>query len=325
MQRQSVRTFADLAVLHVVAQRAARLMHRHKGARRHRNMYRRTLYGVVAQSLAPSGKIRPSRRGRVLAAGLRPRSRARRWRINAAAYTKVDQAESEPAVCRTVNALAVREIAAACARLDCPLVQVSTDYVFGWESGPRQPYGKDDPPGPVNVYGRVKLEGERYAAEHRRHLIVRTCGLYAAPSAQCPHQNFVSTMLRLAADRAQIKVVNDQLCTPTYVPHVARAILFQLSSEANGTYHVSQRGSTTWYDFAAELVRTLSLLVKVRPISSAEYRTLARRPVYSVLDCSKYESLGGPAMVPWRDALRETLATRGVPTRLRVLLPISRA
>lgn len=229
--------------------------------------------------------------------------------INAAAYTKVDQAEAEPEICRTTNALAVREIAKACARLDCPLVQVSTDYVFGRDEARRVPYREDDPPGPVNFYGQTKLEGEQFAAGIARHFVVRTCGLYVAPARDSPHHNFIASMLRLAGDCSVVKVVNDQHCTPTSATHVARAILFLLSTNAYGNYHVTQRGETTWHELALELARLLALPVEIKPIASSEYPSLARRPAYSVLDCGKYESLGGPPMSHWRDGLRETLET----------------
>jgi dTDP-4-dehydrorhamnose reductase len=227
--------------------------------------------------------------------------------INAAAYTKVDRAESEPEVCRAVNALAVREVAKACGRLDCPLVQVSTDYVYGSAATRRVPYSEDDPPGPVNAYGHTKLAGEEFAAGHPRHYIVRTCGLYVAPTAERPHQNFVASMLRLASDCMTIKIVNDQFCTPSYVPHVARAIQFLLSTESYGTYHITQRGAATWFEFASELVAALSLPVTIQAVLSGEYPTPARRPAYSVLDCAKYEALGGPRMPHWREALNGCL------------------
>jgi dTDP-4-dehydrorhamnose reductase len=228
--------------------------------------------------------------------------------INAAAYTKVDGAESEPDLCRAVNALAVREIAKACERLDCPLVQVSTDYVLGRDATSRVPYTEDDLPGPVNVYGHAKLEGEQFAATVARHVIVRTCGLYVAPALDSRHRNFVDSILRLAGDYSVM--VNDQHCTPTCAPHVARAIQFLLSTDAYGTYHVTERGETTWYELAVELLGAVAVNVDIKPIASSEYPSAARRPAYSVLSCAKYESLGGPTMPHWRDALREVLGTR---------------
>ena len=145
--------------------------------------------------------------------------------INCAAYTQVDQAESEPGVCRAVNAVAVEYLVEACRGLDCPLVQISTDYVFGAAADPPHPHREDDPTLPQGVYAQTKLEGEWAAAKHPKHLIVRTCGLYARPSHQ-EAQNFVKTILRFARSSDKLRVVADQHCTPSYVPHVARAVLF---------------------------------------------------------------------------------------------------
>lgn len=151
--------------------------------------------------------------------------------INCAAYTAVDRAETEPEKCRAVNAVAVEHLTLACGKLDCPLVQISTDYVFGAEPPPSpRPWREDDPVFPQGVYARTKLEGERIAALHKKHWIVRTCGLYARPT-DARAANFVKTMLRLGASKSELRIVNDQHCTPTYVPHLARAIQFLLDTQ----------------------------------------------------------------------------------------------
>jgi len=233
--------------------------------------------------------------------------------INCAAYTQVDRAESDPRQCWAVNATAVEHLARACARLDCPLVQISTDYVYGGESGRTTPYCEDDPPSPQGVYAQTKREGEQAAARHlRKHLIVRTCGLYTRPANQRA-RHFVKTMLRLGKAGKEPRVVADQHCTPSYVPHVARAVLFLLGVPSGppapwGIYHVVNRGATTWYEFAAEIFRQAGIDVSLRPITTAEYGAAAPRPAYSVLDTTKYHALGGPAMPTWRDALEEYFA-----------------
>ncbi|MGD0656244.1 MAG: NAD(P)-dependent oxidoreductase [Thermoguttaceae bacterium] len=269
--------------------------------------------------------------------------------INCAAYTQVDKAEKEPDLAYAVNAAAVKNLVRACRELDCPLVQISTDYVFGGErvrdtvgsgqgavgSGQREtasgfkqnshsdlhpssfilhpsfnrPYREDDPPSPQGIYARTKLAGERAAAEYEKHLIVRTCGLYARASDGRAN-NFVKTMLRLGSKQAEIRVVADQHCTPSYVPHVARAVLF-LAGLTNavaapwGIYHVTNSGETTWYDFAVEIFKQAGLNVSVKPITTAEYGATAARPSYSVLDTGAYHRLGGPAMPDWKTALEE--------------------
>ena len=236
-------------------------------------------------------------------AAIRPRAV-----INTAAYTQVDKAQQEVDRCRTVNVDGVAHLVEACRRSDCTLVQISTDYVFGGDPGRRQPFRETEVPSPQGVYARTKLEGERIAARCPKHLIVRTCGLYGRLGPRSPG-NFVQTMLRLGAAGKPLRVVDDQHCTPSYVPHVARAISFLVSVGARGLYHVANVGATTWYAFAAEIFRQAGLEVPITAITTAEYGAAAPRPAYSVLDTGKYHALAGcPAMPPWQDALAEYLA-----------------
>jgi dTDP-4-dehydrorhamnose reductase len=239
--------------------------------------------------------------------------------IHCGAYTQVDQAEIEPERCRTVNARAVEYLAEACVRLDCPLVQISTDYVFCGEPERRQPRREEDPVAPCGVYALTKFEGEKAAARNKKHLIVRTCGLYARPSHE-QARNFVKTILRVARAHKKLRVVADQYCTPTYVPHLARAILFLAGTNGRppapwGLYHVTNRGETTWFDFAREIVRLAGVEVSVEAITTAEYGAAAPRPAYSVLDTSAYHRLGGPAMPDWREALAEYFAELNTPPK----------
>lgn len=229
--------------------------------------------------------------------------------INTAAYTQVDRAEQEPERCLQINSAGVGYLAQLCEELTIPLVQISTDYVFGLDKTRSVPYREDDAPGPQGVYGQSKLAGERQAARWAQHLIVRSCGLYGKPGPKTPG-NFVDTMLRLGKQRSSLSIVDDQHCTPSYVPHVARAILFLLDAGARGTFHVVNRGSATWYDFAREIFRIAGLDVKLERITTAEYGAPAPRPGYSVLDTSRYHALGGPPMPAWQDALAEYLAER---------------
>ncbi len=232
--------------------------------------------------------------------------------INCAAYTQVDRAESEPEVCRAVNAIAVERMAAACGKLDCPLVQISTDYVFGAAPPQPRPWREEDIPSPQGVYARSKLAGEQAAARHPKHIIVRTCGLYARPSDPRA-KNFVKTMLRLGGERAEVRVVADQYCTPTYVPNLARAVLW-LAGAANGqpapwgVYHVTDGGQTAWCEFAQDVFRLAKMEVKVCPITTADYAAAAARPAYSVLDTGRYHRLGGPPMPDWRSSLKKYIA-----------------
>jgi len=234
--------------------------------------------------------------------------------IHPAAYTLVDQAEREPELCRAINADAVGKLARLCRERGIPLIHISTDYVFGAADTPHVPRIESDPVHAQGVYAQTKLEGERQAALAPRHIIVRTCGLYGQPGRPEARPHFVATMLRLARAGKSLKVVNDQHCTPSYVPDVARAIRFltegAIAGKATaGVYHVTNRGATTWHDFAAEIFRLKGLDVSLTPISTAEYAAPAPRPRYSVLDTAKYHSLAGPEMPTWQAALAAYLDT----------------
>lgn len=242
--------------------------------------------------------------------------------VNCAAITHVDRAEQGAERCFAVNAGAVATLAEMCRRLDIPLVQISTDYVFGGDPSRATPYAEDDPPAPLGVYGASKLAGEQHAATWRRHTIVRSCGLYAAARPQQQVQNFAQTMLRLGRRQSVVRVVDDQICSPTYVPNLAAAVLYLLEAEAYGTFHVVDRGAASWHGFAKELFRQAGLTTRVEAISTAEYlaerqraasspTAVAQRPAYSVLDTTKYERLGGPAMTTWRQSIAAYLSRIG--------------
>lgn len=230
--------------------------------------------------------------------------------VHAAAYTAVDKAEDEPERCFAVNVEVTLHLTELCRKLDIPLVYVSTDYVFGGSFHRGEPYRENDPAEPQGVYARSKYEGELAAGKWERSCIVRTCGLYGRLGENSPG-NFVETMIRLGRSGKKLRVVDDQYCTPSYVPHVARAIRFLLEDNASGLYHVVNGGETTWFGFAAEIFRQLQLDVSLEPITTAEFGAKAPRPAYSVLDTSKYHGLwNAPPMPMWRDALAEYLTAR---------------
>jgi dTDP-4-dehydrorhamnose reductase len=230
--------------------------------------------------------------------------------INTAAFTLADRAESEAARCRAINVEGVEHLAEACRSLDAMLVQISTDYVFGGDRLRQTPYRESDEPAPQGVYARSKLESETAAARCERHLIVRTCGLFGRLGERSAG-NFVETILRVAGAGKALRVVQDQRCTPSYTAHVARAIRFLIGIDARGIYHVTAGGTTTWCEFAVELLRCAGLKARVEPIATAQWGAPAERPAYSVLDCSKYHALpGAPPMAAWRDALAEYLLER---------------
>ena len=228
--------------------------------------------------------------------------------VNCAAWTAVDKAETEPAACRAANEHAVSALAGACRAVDALLVQISSDYVFGADALRNTPYGEDDTPGPLGEYGASKLAGESAARVWERHQVVRTCGLYSAgESGPIRGRNFADTMLVLARDRPEVRVVADQFCTPSYVPHVAAAIVALLEDGTPGTFHVTNAGGTSWHAFATELFRQAGLPTIVTAITSREYPSPVARPPYSILDGSKLARLG-ITLPDWRLGITDYLA-----------------
>lgn len=226
--------------------------------------------------------------------------------VNAAAYTAVDRAESEPERAHAVNAEAAGRLAAAAAQAGARFAHVSTDFVF--DGTLARPYRPDDAPNPLSVYGRSKLAGEQaVAAAHPGALILRTAWVHAAGG-----QNFVATMLRLMRERDEVRVVADQVGTPTHAASLARAIWALEAAGAEGIHHWTDAGVASWYDFAlavGEEALALGLLdraVPVIPIATADYPTPARRPGFAVLDKAATWALIGPA-AHWRVELRQML------------------
>lgn len=228
--------------------------------------------------------------------------------INTAAYTKVDAAEQQPAICRKVNAYGPKYLAQACEKRNIPIVQFSSDYVF-CGTGKREPLTELDPVFPEGVYAKTKYEGEENVRAWRKHLILRTCGLYGQLGENTPG-NFVQTMIRLGKAGRPLKIVNDQHCTPTYIPDLVRAAAFLLGRELWGTYHTTNSGATTWFDFAREIFRLEDLKFEAEGITTEQWGAPSPRPLYSVLNISKYLATGAPEMPAWQDALKRYLGRR---------------
>jgi dTDP-4-dehydrorhamnose reductase len=227
--------------------------------------------------------------------------------FNAAAYTAVDKAESEPDAARRLNAEAPGLIAAAALEAGARTVHLSTDFVFGG-AGERQ-RRPDDPTRPEGVYAQTKLDGEAaLRSTDPNALVVRTAWVYAPTGT-----NFVNTMLRLMAERDEIRIVADQVGTPTWAPSLAAALWRLAELRATGIHHFTDAGIASWYDFAvaiAEEARAMGLLeapARVLPIATADYPTPARRPAYSVLDKSATWALLGRPAPHWRVNLRANL------------------
>ncbi|RIA21239.1 dTDP-4-dehydrorhamnose reductase [Ectopseudomonas oleovorans] len=231
--------------------------------------------------------------------------------INAAAHTAVDQAEQEQALAFTINAEAPGVMAVACAELGIPLIHYSTDYVF--DGSKASPYSEDDTPNPLSVYGSSKLAGERAIADSDcDHLILRTSWVYSRHG-----RNFLLTMQRLLQEREQLNVVADQIGAPTWAGSIAGATAelidtWQQGNRQWGTYHLTNRGETSWFGFAQAIGDRLRAsakpCAKLQPIPTSDYPTPARRPLNSRLDCSKLERNWNVRLPEWQKALDACLA-----------------
>lgn len=224
--------------------------------------------------------------------------------VNCAAYTAVERAEEDEARADLINYKAVALLAAACQRHDATLIHISTDYIFSGEGD--TPYTEECAPAPINAYGRTKLAGERAVEESGcRHIILRTSWLYSEFG-----NNFVKTMQSLMQTRSEVRVVADQIGTPTYAGDLAAAITYIINSGQLGkcgTYHYSNEGACSWYDFACEIARLNESNCKVTPCTTEEYPTKAQRPRYSVLDKSKFIATFGLAIPEWQESLAQMI------------------
>ncbi len=247
------------------------------------------------------------------------------WIINPAAYTAVDKAESQPALAEAINASAPRILGEEAARLDAPVIHFSTDYVYDGTGD--QPWIESDPTGPLGVYGKTKLLGEQaLASTGAAHLILRTSWVYGARG-----KNFLLTLLRLAEERAELKVVADQFGAPTWSFDLANLVVSLISQmenladstgtarsqvigEKKGIYNAASSGETSWFGFAREFLRLTTIaepgrrLATLLPISTSEYPTAARRPQNSRLDCSRLSEVFGYALPAWQQSTSLVMA-----------------
>jgi len=224
--------------------------------------------------------------------------------VNTAAYTAVDKAEEEQELATIINAEAPGILAKICAEKGAVMIHISTDYVFGLDWN--RPLREDDPTEPINAYGKSKWEGEEaIRKELSEHIIIRTSWLYGLSG-----HNFPKTMLRLAKDRNELKVVFDQVGNPTFADDLAEALNHICQSDlknAYGTYHFSNEGVCSWYDFARETLRKNHNHVALEPVTSDQFPTAARRPHYSVLNKKKIKNTFGLKIRHWQDALADFL------------------
>jgi dTDP-4-dehydrorhamnose reductase len=223
--------------------------------------------------------------------------------INAAAYNNVDGAESDPLAAYRGNALGPRNLAVATAAVGIPLLHVSSDYVF--DGARARPYHEFDRPQPLSVYAASKLAGEEVVRSlNPRHYLVRTAWLYSGVG-----RNFAKTICALAQQQSEVRVVNDQIGSPTYVPHLAVAIAELIQLDAFGIYHLANQGVASWYALTCALYRQLEIATPVHPITTPEFPRPAKRPAYSVLTTIQDPAILLPAweegVVAFANALRE--------------------
>lgn len=231
--------------------------------------------------------------------------------VNTAAYHRVDLCESEPEMSFLVNAAAPQRLAALCKDRGALLVHFSTDYVFDGEKG--APYVETDPVRPLSVYGASKAGGEMaIRATTGRHIIVRTTGLYGLAGMTSRHGNFVETMLRLGRSGKPLSVVGDQILAPSYTRDVAEIVATLIHGETHGTFHVTNSGQVSWFEFAAEIFRLAGAQADLSHTTQAQRPSPARRPAYSVLAHEGLRRLGMEEPRPWQEALAAYFAERAV-------------
>jgi dTDP-4-dehydrorhamnose reductase len=228
--------------------------------------------------------------------------------INCAAYTKVDQAETEKELARRINAESVEDLAILCESQGILLVHYSTDYIFAGrpEDEKRFPdgYPEEHKAEPINWYGQTKWEAEeaiRKAGDN--HLIIRVawlCGQYGG--------NFIKTMLRLGKERDELKVVNDQTGSPTFTENAVKNTMALIKSDQRGTFHLTSKGKVTWFDLAQEIFRIANLQVVVAPVTSEEFKTEAKRPHYSKMDTTKIAKVEGVEIEDWKVGLQRLIS-----------------
>lgn len=242
--------------------------------------------------------------------------------INTAGYVRVDDCEDEKDKAFSVNALGARNVAVVAQELGARLMHLSTDYVFGGPqpstinhetiNHPPRPYTEFDVPAPLNTYGKSMLAGEDFVRHLcSRYFIVRTSGLYGIAGSSGKRGNFVETVLKLAREQDEVRVVNDQVLSPTYTRDLAQKMVQLIPTEYYGIFHITNGGYCSWYEFAREILRLVGTKTPVVPIASDQYPQKARRPGYSVLDNYHLRLLGMDDMRPWQEALKDYLTAKG--------------
>ncbi len=220
--------------------------------------------------------------------------------IHCAAWTAVDKAEDEVELCRKVNRDGPANIAKVCEELDIPMMYFSTDYVFnGLGEKPWMEYEEREP---LNVYGQTKYEGELEVERLKKHFIIRISWVFGVNG-----HNFIKTMLRLGKERGEVSVVNDQVGSPTYTYDLAKLCVDMIQTDKYGTYHATNQGYCSWYEFACEIFKQAGIDVKVNPVTSSEFPAKAKRPANSRMNQTELDRNGFDRLPTWQDALERYL------------------
>lgn len=220
--------------------------------------------------------------------------------VHCAAWTAVDKAEDMEEACRKVNKEGTENIAQVCEALDIPIMYFSTDYVFNGQGS--EPWKEYDKRAPLNVYGQTKYEGELAVEKLAKHFIIRIAWVFGKNG-----NNFIKTMLRLGKERGAVSVVNDQIGSPTYTYDLAKLVLDMIQSDKYGTYHATNEGICSWYEFACEIFKQADMNVQVTPVSSDEFPTKAKRPCNSRMNKTELDRNGFDRLPTWQDALHRYL------------------
>lgn len=222
--------------------------------------------------------------------------------IHCAAWTAVDKAEDEVELCRRINKDGTKNIVDVCEKQDLPLMYFSTDYVFDGQG--ETPWNEYDERHPLNVYGQTKYEGELEVERLKKHFIIRIAWVFGING-----HNFIKTMLRLGRERHEVSVVNEQIGSPTYTYDLAKLCVDMIQTKEYGTYHATNEGFCSWYEFACEIFKQANMEVIVHPVGSSEYPTRAIRPKNSRMNKTELDKHGFKRLPTWQDALERYLNT----------------
>jgi len=231
--------------------------------------------------------------------------------INTAAYHKVDECEDNPEKSFLVNATGAYYVAQASKENEAVCVFISTDYIF--DGRKKSPYIETDCPTPLNVYGTSKVAGEQLVRMTcPKHFIIRTTGLYGLAASQQKGGNFVDKMIQLSQIRDEVRVVNDQILTPTYTVDLSNKMAELSRTQHYGTYHLTNSGYCSWYEFTKKIFKLVGIQTKLSPTTSEEFKTRAKRPSYSVLENHNLKKIGLEDLRPWQAALKSYLQEKGM-------------